>query len=146
MKYVKRLNAQELGYRRGELRVGGYFYISKKAAKEFFGSLSKEVNNDMRILELQSKDGSFETAEISYVYHNDSFNTESGTRDEYRIYLNRQLQFHSLHFKPNEIVVFSKIDNQFFFEHLKQGETQYSYYEHLLSQYGTRGNHALIEF
>lgn len=146
MKYIKKLNAQELGYRRGILRTGGYFYISKKAAKDFFGALSKEINNDIRILELHSKDESFEVAEISYVYHNDSFNTEGGTRDEYRIYLNRQLQFHSLHFKPNEIVVFSKTGNQLFFEHIKLGARDYSYYNRLLRQYGNRGNHALIKF
>ena len=146
MRYIKKLNAQELGYRRGILRTGGYFYISKKAAATFFGVLSKQINNDMRILELHGKDESFEVAEISYVYHNDSFNTEGGTRDEYRIYLNRQIQFHSLHFKPNEIVVFSKMDNKLYFEHIKPNSLDYSYYESLLSQYGSRGNHALIEF
>ena len=146
MRYIKKTQCSRVRLSSWDLANGWLFLHLKKVRPQPFGVLGKQINNDMRILELHGKDESFEVAEISYVYHNDSFNTEGGTRDEYRIYLNRQIQFHSLHFKPNEIVVFSKMDNKLYFEHIKPNSLDYSYYESLLSQYGSRGNHALIEF
>ena len=145
MKYIKILNPQELGFRNGVLRTGGYFYISKKSAKLFFGELSKGIKNDQRILSLKSVNNSFEEAEITFVYHNDKWNTEGGTRDEYRIYLNRQIQFHALHFMPGDIVVFErKDDSTLLFLHLKQSDEAYALNKSLLDSFGTKGNHALI--
>ena len=144
MKYLKKLNPQELGFRKGILRTGGYFYISKKAANMFFGSLSKHVNNDNKILKISSLDKTFKIAEMSYVYHNDKWNTTKGSRDEYRIYLNRQIQFHALHFMPNDIVVFERDDDAYSFLHLKENDKRYQAYLSLLDVHGINGNHAII--
>ena len=144
MKYIKKLNPQELGFRQGVLRTGGYFYISKKAAKNFFGSLRKDVNNDQKIITMSCVDGKFESAEISYVYHNDKFNTDRGTRDEYRIYLNGQIQFHVLQFMPNDIVIFEKSRNDLLFLHLKENDLRYPQYLSALQTHGVKGNHAII--
>ena len=145
MKYLKKLNPQELGFRKGILRTGGYFYISKRAADVFFGSLRKNVNNDSEILKISSVDYEFDVAEMSYVYHNDKWNTAAGSRDEYRIYLNRQIQFHALHFMPNDIVVFEKVGDTYSFLHLKECDNRYPKYLSLLEIHGIRGNHAIIK-
>jgi hypothetical protein len=44
--YIKKLTPQELGYRKGRLMTGGYFYISKSAVGNFFKELDKYVLND----------------------------------------------------------------------------------------------------
>ena len=44
--YIKKLTTQELGYRKGRLMTGGYFYISKSAGGTFFKELDKYVLND----------------------------------------------------------------------------------------------------
>ena len=44
--YLKKLTTQELGYRKGRLMTGGYFYISKYAIGTFFKELDKYTLND----------------------------------------------------------------------------------------------------
>src|ERR1035438_8702293 len=84
--YIHRLNAQELGYRKGEPgKAGRYFYISKKYAS-FFPPLSEIIINDHLFLEVISPI-SDDIALTNYVYHNDKLAGE-GSRDEFRLYLN----------------------------------------------------------
>ena len=49
--YIKKLTTQELGYRKGRLMTGGYFYISKSAIGTFFSELNKFRLNDFMRLE-----------------------------------------------------------------------------------------------
>ena len=104
--YLKKLTSNELGYRKGKLTNGQMFYISKQAA-DFFPPLSKEVNNDSAMLEFNveyKEDPIF----LNLVYHNDKFNREDGTRDEYRIYLNREIAPDDFFFRPGDIIVIER--------------------------------------
>jgi len=85
--YLKKLTPQELGYRKGKQTTGAYFYISKSVI-DFFPTLGIEVLNDSVIINIQTKFRK-EPVEATYVYHNDKFVKNMGTRSEYRIYLNR---------------------------------------------------------
>lgn len=145
MLYVKRLTPQELGYRNGSLKTGGYFYISKKAAKYFFGLLSKDIVNDFKVIKLYRSNIETDFAEATYVFHNDKHALAYGTRDEYRIYLNRQLQFHDMHFRPQDIIVFCSNPRQFMLHHYKQQDEKYHFWDNLLLEMGTKGNHAITE-
>ena len=87
--YLKKLTSNELGYRKGKLTTGQMFYISKQAAV-FFPPLSSEINNDTVDIVFKV-DYKQEPIFLSLVYHNDKYNRVDGTRDEYRIYLNRDI-------------------------------------------------------
>jgi hypothetical protein len=145
MYYIKKLTPQELGYRNGSLKTGGYFYIAKSAARNFFGLLSKQKVNDHRTIKIFTLADSEDFAEATYVFHNDKHILEKGTRDEYRIYLNRKIQFHDMHFRPNDIVVFSTIPNRFILNHYKVSDDKYRFWNNLLGEFSVRGNHAIID-
>jgi hypothetical protein len=102
--YLKKLTSNELGYRNGKLSTGQMFYISKQAS-EFFPPLSAEINNDSVFLEVDVEYRS-EPVYLNMVYHNDKYNKEDGTRDEYRIYLNRDIAPDDFFFRPDDIVLF----------------------------------------
>lgn len=106
--YVKRLNAQELGYRKGVLATGAYWYISKKAAAHFFPPLEKLIHNDSSNIHLYTHN-SVERVNITYVYHNDRHSVRYGTRDEYRIYLNRHIAPSDYTYKPGDILIFERV-------------------------------------
>ena len=106
--YIKKLTTQELGYRKGRLMTGGYFYISKSAIGTFFKELDKYILNDYLRLDFNDPLEPENTIQASFVYHNDKYAIENGTRNEYRIYHNRDIATHELHFQPFEIVVFFK--------------------------------------
>ena len=92
--YLKKLTTQELGYRKGRLMTGGYFYISKSAVGTFFKVLDKYVLNDFLRLDFNDPLEPGNTIQASYVYHNDKYSKENGTRNEYRIYHNRDIAKH----------------------------------------------------
>lgn len=144
MFYIKKLTPQELGYRNGSLKTGGYFYISKNAAKHFFGLLSKNLLNDFRVVNIYTQNSSDNPAEATYVFHNDKHNSLKGTRDEYRIYLNRKIQFHDMHFRPGDIVVFCTEPDKFTLKHFRLKDDKYNFWNDLLLEFGTRGNHAIL--
>lgn len=149
--YVHKLNAQELGYRKGEpQKAGRYFYISKSCIS-YFPPLSDVVLNDHVILDLipPHKD---DVVLTKYVYHNSK--TATGDphedRDEYRVYLNSENDPGRDYFKPEDIVVIVKIyeGEDFLYKvlHIKPGTEDYKKIEGLLAAAGTgRGNtHALV--
>ena len=144
--YLKRLTPQELGYRRKRLMTGQYFYISKTAIGSFFKELSRDVVNDSLSLEFNDplEEGNIITA--SYVYHNDKFSRPSGTRNEYRIYLNRDIAKHDLHFQPNDIVSFVKEgNNSYHIDHYRVRNDQYNELSEVIDNSKTRGAHALLD-
>jgi hypothetical protein len=143
--YIKKLTTQELGYRKGRLMTGGYFYISKSAVGSFFKELSKYVLNDFLRLDFNDPLEPGNIIQASYVYHNDQFAVENGTRNEYRIYHNRAIATHNLHFQPFEIIVFHKIDeNQYRLEHFTRIDKEYTNLENIILESKIRGNHALL--
>jgi hypothetical protein len=143
--YIKKLTTQELGYRKGRLMTGGYFYISKSAIGTFFKELDKYVLNDFLRLDFNDplEDGNIMQA--SYVYHNDKFAVENGTRNEYRIYHNRGIATHNLHFQPFDIIVFHKIDeSQYRLEHFTRNNEEYLILDKIILESKIRGNHSLL--
>lgn len=143
--YIKKLTTQELGYRKGRLMTGGYFYISKAAIGTFFRELDKYTLNDFLRLDFNDPLEPGNIIQASYVYHNDKYVKENGTRNEYRIYHNRDIATHSLHFQPFEIVAFIKegVDN-YRIEHFTPNHEKYNLLENLIKNSKIRGDHALL--
>ena len=123
--YLKKLTSNELGYRKGNLTTGQMFYISKQAT-EFFPPLSAEINNDAVVIEVNVEYRS-EPVYLNLVYHNDKFNREDGTRDEYRIYLNRDIAPDDFFFRPGDIIVFERLDEHKYNLHkFREGNAEYN--------------------
>lgn len=143
--YLKKLTTQELGYRKGRLMTGGYFYISKSAVGTFFKELDKYTLNDYLRLDFNDPLESGNIIQASYVYHNDKYAKENGTRNEYRIYHNRDIATHSLHFQPFEIVAFIREGNDNYrIEHFTPNNEKYKLLENLIKNSKIRGDHALL--
>jgi hypothetical protein len=139
--YLKKLGSQELGYRKGVQTTGGYFYISKQALS-FFPELSKEIHNDSVKLEfsVEYRDCPFF---LNLVYHNDKFNKSSGTRNEYRIYLTRDVAPDDFFFKPNDIIVIRRLENKkYFLLKWREGSELYDKLDSIISSSKIKGNHA----
>lgn len=140
--YLKRLTKNELGYRNGKLVNGQMFYISKQAA-DFFPPLTKEINNDSVILEF-NVDYKEHPIYINLVYHNDKFNREEGTRDEYRIYLNREIAPDDFFFRPGDIVVIERKDeHKYVLERFREGNRKFDMLNSIITESKMRGQHAL---
>jgi hypothetical protein len=143
--YMKKLTPQELGYRKGYLHTGQYFYITKSAVGVIFEELSREILNDSRQLTFNDPLELGNVIHATYVFHNDKFCRDDGTRNEYRIYLNREIAKHDLHFEPEDIVVFIKLPNDSFeLEHFKPRNRFYGVLREYILNSPLRGNHALL--
>jgi hypothetical protein len=140
--YLKKLTSNELGYRKEKLTNGQMFYISKQAA-DFFPPLSKEINNDSAMLEF-NVEYKEDPVYLNLVYHNDKFNREDGTRDEYRIYLNREIAPDDFFFRPGDIIVIEKMDeHKYFLEKFRAGNKKYEDLNAIIKESKIRGQHAL---
>jgi hypothetical protein len=141
--YIKKLTYNELGYRKGKLTNGQMFYISKQATS-FFPPLTTIINNDSVVLEF-NVDYKKDPIYLNLVYHNDKFNRENGTRDEYRIYLNREIAPDDFFFRPNDIILIEKKDNfKYFLQRVREGNSNYALLDSIIKKCKTRGRHALI--
>jgi len=145
MFYLKILTSNELGYRNGILKTGQHFYISKEA-KEFFPSLSSTIPNDFKLISIKVEYSSH-IVDVKYVYHNDKYSRKEGTRDEYRIYVNREISPDDYYFRPNDILIIEKKenDNIYYLTSLRPNNSLYSKYFDLIKNNALRGNHALVE-
>jgi hypothetical protein len=140
--YLKKLTSNELGYRKGKLTNGQMFYISKQAA-EFFPPLSTDINNDSVVIELNVEYRS-EPVYLNLVYHNDKFNREDGTRDEYRIYLNRDIAPDDFFFRPGDIILFERKDeHKYALARFREGNNKYDKLNKLITESKMRGQHLL---
>lgn len=141
--YIKKLGPQELGYRRGVQSTGGYFYISKQTLT-FFPELSKNTHNDFIELEfsVEYRDLPFY---LKFVYHNDKYNKPFGTRDEYRIYLTRDIAPDDFFFKPNDIIVIKRLEyNKYFLQKYREGAMMYDKLSLLISTNKRKGSYILL--
>jgi len=142
--YLKKLTYNELGYRKGKLANGQMFYISKQATS-FFPPLTTIINNDSVVLEFNveyKKDPIY----LNLVYHNDKFNRENGTRDEYRIYLNREIAPDDFFFRPGDIIVIERKDeHKYVLEKFRDGNKSYDKLHAIIAQSKMRGQHALTD-
>lgn len=140
--YLKKLTPQELGYRKGILTTGQYFYISKAAA-DFFPPLGSAVNNDTAILEFEVDYRDIPVF-ANLVYHNDKYNREEGTRDEYRIYLNKDIAPDDFYFRPDDIVVMERTgDITYILKRYREGAPIYDRLNSIIDNGLMRGKHAL---
>jgi hypothetical protein len=142
--YLKKLTSNELGYRNNRLVTGQIFYISKQAAS-FFPPLNPKVHNDSTNIEVKVE---YRTSPIfvNLVFHNDKYSRTEGTRDEYRIYLNRDVAPDDFFFRPNDIIIFERNDNdKYILTLIKPSDTKYLHFETLIKENFVRGSHALTE-
>jgi hypothetical protein len=140
--YLKKLTSNELGYRKGKLTNGQMFYISKQAS-DFFPPLSTEINNDTAVLEFNVEYKEVPVY-LNLVYHNDKFNREDGTRDEYRIYLNREIAPDDFFFRPGDIIVLERKDEyKYVLEKFRKGNVNYDKLDSIITESKIRGQHAL---
>lgn len=142
--YLKKLTSNELGYRNNRLVTGQIFYISKQAVS-FFPSLNPKVHNDSTNIEVKVE---YRTSPIfvNLVFHNDKYSRSEGTRDEYRIYLNRDVAPDDFFFRPNDIIIFERNDNnKYTLTLIKPSDTKYLHFENLIKENFVRGSHALTE-
>lgn len=132
--YLKKCGFQELGsVKSGKAQRGRYLLTSmNKDVLEMFPPLSETQLNDSAILPiiplyLGKK------VYCNYVYHNDKFHgsTAAHPRNEYRIYLNKELEDQQLLFAVNDIIIIRTE------EIIEEGETQTIYYLDYLKNNGT---------
>jgi hypothetical protein len=142
--YLKKLTSNELGYRNNRLVTGQIFYISKQAVS-FFPILNPKIHNDSINIEVKVE---YKETPIfvNLVFHNDKYSRSEGTRDEYRIYLNRDIAPDDFFFRPNDIIIFEREAlNKYVLTLVKPSDTKYVYFENLIKENSVRGSHALIE-
>lgn len=119
MRYLfKRCGHQELGSMDAEMRPkrGQYLLMTMKPeALSFFPPLSTTQKNDYRLIPLFPL---YSGAKVycRFVYHNDKYHdsTAAQPRNEYRLYLNREVQGGRLRFFEDGIVVFRLVDESDF--------------------------------
>ena len=155
--YLKKLGEQEMGSPKpdGSISRGRYIYISKDYAEEFFPHLSRTITNDSALLPIIPP---FENKKVysKYVYHNDKFNVSSGTRNEYRVYLNQDIDLERRYYKPNDIVVFEKYFEEniretgfsmpvYFMYRFEPNDENYEILDNFINESSVKGNHALVE-
>lgn len=110
--FLKRCGFQELGSvgEDGKAKRGRYLMSSQHdEVVDFFPALSIEIPNDtalLPIIPLYSRSKTY----CSYVYHNSKYTGTKAKhpRNEYRIYLNSELEGHKLYFEAEDIVIFRK--------------------------------------
>lgn len=155
MFYLKKLGHQELGsVENGKPKRGRYFLISKKAIeKKIFPVLSDIQVNDNALLPVYSMDLERKVY-CNFVYHNDKFSRKlSNGRDEYRFYLNNDIENNSLFFSEDDIVIFAKkinnnevdYDFTYFIKKISKTDVNYEYVNKILSEYNVGGGHAICD-
>lgn len=150
--YIKKLGFQELGSPKedGSVSRGRYFLISKKS-EDFFPPLSETELNDTILLPIIPPN-STQKVYCSYVFHNDKYHGSlaKSPRNEYRLYLNSKIDPERAYFKPDDIVVFNKIEvgeNIAIYQMLlfREGGVNYETLDELVSESTLAGGHALID-
>jgi hypothetical protein len=156
--YIKKLQRNELGIKGDGTIARGRFFLISKAALEFFPHLSTTVLNDNVLIPIIPP---FSDSKIysTLVYHNDKFHTPSGSRNETRLYLNRNLDPDRNYFHVDDIVVFEKIETNTFvptgltkspistyllFKYSK-GDPDYSQLNEIIINSAIKGEHAIVE-
>lgn len=127
--FLKSCGFQELGSvgEDGKAKRGRYLMSSQHdAVVDFFPPLSIEIPNDTALLPVVPLYTRLKTY-VSYVYHNSKYTgTEAKhPRNEYRIYLNNEIEDHQLYFCAEDIVVMRRSTTPSISE---DGEEQYVYY------------------
>lgn len=139
--FLKSCGFQELGSvgEDGRAKRGRYLMSSQHdAVVDFFPPLSIEIPNDTALIPVVPLYTGLKTY-VSYVYHNSKYTGTKAKhkRNEYRIYLNNEIEDHQLYFCAEDIVIMRKSITPSVGEN---GEEQYVYYldvikDHASSEY-----------
>lgn len=157
MKYLlKRCGHQELGSMNASLKPqrGQYLLMAmKEEVLSFFPPLSQTQQNDFRLVSvcpLYTNNKVY----CRFVYHNDRFHgsTAAHPRNEYRLYLNREVQGGQLRFFEGGIVVMRLIqeadfEGGLYVDYAAPKDAQYATYNKILNanQLNANGNYAIYE-
>lgn len=149
--YIRKLNAQELGFRKGEpKKAGRYIYVSKEYLS-FFPPLSTVIRNDHVIIDLIPPTLNHVVL-TNFVYHNDKIvDNKPNGRDEFRVYLNEASDPGRNYFQPDDIIVIYRFETEsskvvyrvYYFPAARKGE-EYGLLEKLLKDKGIHESHALL--
>jgi len=150
--YIRKLYAQELGFRRGTPgQAGRYIFISKSFAG-YFPPLSDAVLNDNVIIKT-IPDRSDKIVLATFKYHNSKIvHCQPNGRDEYRLYLNSEIDPQRNYFKIDDIIMLHKFvtPDDLFYKAYRYSKTEnpeeYQLLEKLLYKYGSGQlhTHALV--
>ena len=112
--YIKKLGKNELGSvgRDRAVHRGRFLLVSKRPQMlEFFPPLSETQKNDFAPVALVPLyQNSSKRIYCNFVYHNDRFH--GGTRNEYRLYSNKELEGGDRLFKPGDYLLMRKINEK----------------------------------
>lgn len=132
--YLKKCGFQELGsVKNGKPQRGRYLLTSmNQEVLAMFPPLSESQLNDSALLPIIPL-YSGKKIYCNYVYHNDKFHGSTAThpRNEYRIYLNKELEEQQLLFSTDDILIIRSA------EITEEGESQIVYYLDYLKNNGS---------
>lgn len=150
MKYlIKRCGHQELGSMDASMKPqrGQYLLMAMKdEVLSFFPPLSQTQQNDFRLVPIYPVYTS-DKVYCRFVYHNDKYHnsTAKHPRNEYRLYLNREVQGGTLKFFEDGLVVIRMVDEAnyedgLFVDYIGQGCSSYQTYAALLNTHKLDGS------
>src|ERR1035437_5124596 len=110
--YIKKLDSQEMGSPdiNGKTQRGRYIYLSKNS-DDFFPHLSQTVLNDTLLLPIVVNCSEVKMY-AKFVYHNSKYailNPPIRPRNEYRLYLNNDIDQQKKLFHVDDIIVIEKV-------------------------------------
>ena len=150
MRYLlKRCGHQELGSMGLSVgpQRGQYLLMAiKPEVLSFFPPLSETRQNDFRLVAFYPV-YTHDKVYCRFVYHNDKFHgsTAAHPRNEYRLYLNRELQGGRLMYQENGIVVFRMVDetnydNGLYIDYANPSDQMYAAYDACLNANRLKGS------
>ncbi len=156
MRYLlKKCGAQELGSvdASGKTQRGRYLLISMHAdSLSFFPPLSTAQLNDFVPIACKPLFGQERKVYCNFVYHNDKFHGSKAAhpRNEYRLYLNKELEGGSNLFERNDIIVFRKEDeaeynSALYLDYIPENAAAYNFFAEKIAQSEFRGGYAVFD-
>lgn len=155
--YLKKCGFQELGsVKNGKAQRGRYLLTSmSKEVLGMFPPLSEAQLNDSALLPVIPL-YSGKKVYCTYVYHNDKFHgsTAAHPRNEYRIYLNKELEEQQLLFSENDIIIMraqeiteeDETQTVYYLDYLRNNETAlYDKLDKVIESYPINGGYGIFE-
>lgn len=155
--YLKKCVFQELGsVKNGKPQRGRYLLTSmSKEVLGMFPPLSEAQLNDSALLPVIPL-YSGKKVYCNYVYHNDKFHGSTAVhpRNEYRIYLNKELEEQQLLFSENDIIIIraeeiteeDESQTIYYLDYLRNNETAlYDKLDKVIEDYPINGGYGIFE-
>ena len=155
--YLKKCGFQELGsVKNGKPQRGRYLLTSmSKEVLGMFPPLSEAQLNDSALLPVIPL-YSGKKVYCNYVYHNDKFHGSTAVhpRNEYRIYLNTELEEQQLLFSENDIIIIraeeiteeDESQTIYYLDYLRNNETAlYDKLDKVIEDYPINGGYGIFE-